>query len=92
MIIKKGSGALPGKMLDLGLLKISWRGEFSYFQLRQGGGLTLQGPIVIPFMQTRLNKNSTSSPSSFNSEHNLLYFKKDNNIHKYTTKHITWKL
>ena len=48
-----GSGALPGLMLDLGLLKISLEGVFSYFYLLRGA-LTMLGTILI-FFQSLIN-------------------------------------
>ena len=42
-----GSGALPGKMLDLGLLKISWEGVFLAFP--PVGGFNPARPYHNPF-------------------------------------------
>ncbi len=44
-----GSGALPGLMLNLGLLNIICRSFFPSLK-RQWGPLTLQGPILILFL------------------------------------------
>ena len=43
-----GSGALPGLMLDLGLLKVSLGGGFFLF-LAPAGGSILAGPYPHPY-------------------------------------------
>ncbi len=48
-----GSGALHGKMLELGLLKISFGGVFAISNPCRGSGLTLQVPIIISFQTLR---------------------------------------
>ena len=47
-----GSGALPGFMLDLGLLKIICE-EFSFLFLVPVGSTNPAGPILIPFLALR---------------------------------------
>ena len=49
-IVKFGSGALPGLMLDPGLLKTILGGCFSYCK-------SLYGPILIPFLTLRAKAN-----------------------------------
>ncbi len=50
-----GSGALFGLILDLGLLKIIWRGDFSY--LTPAGGYNSAGPILTIFLTLRGKAN-----------------------------------
>ena len=49
------SGALPGLMLDLGLLKEIWGSFFLSLLLR--GTLTLRGPILFHFLTLRGKAN-----------------------------------